>query len=78
MCATFVVRYRVDFVDDYGADAAEVLARFAGGEQDVKRLGRGNEDMRRATQHLRAIFGESIAGADAGADFGAQIAAGEG
>ena len=68
--AALVVGDGVDFVDDDGADAAEVLARLAGGEQDVERLGRGDEDVRRVAQHGGALFGERVAGADAGADFG--------
>jgi hypothetical protein len=36
MGATLVVRDGVDLVDDDGADAAEILTRLAGGEQDVE------------------------------------------
>ena len=74
--AAFVVGDGVDLVDDDGADAAEVLARLARGEQDVKRLGRGDEDVRRVAEHGGALFGERVAGADSGADLGAEIAAG--
>ena len=75
MRAALVVGYGVDFVDDHGADAAEVFARFAGGEEDVEGLGRGDEDVRRVAEHGGTLFGEGVAGADGGADFGAEIAA---
>ena len=73
--AALVVGDGVDLVDDDGADMAEVLAGFAGGEQQVERLGRGDEDVRRVAQHARALAGQRVAGADAGADRRAEIAA---
>ncbi len=75
MGAALVVGYGVDFVDDNGADAAEMLARFAGGEEDVEGLGGGDEDVRRVTEHGGTLFGEGVAGADGGADLGTEIAA---
>ena len=45
MRAAFVVGYSVDFVDDDGADATEVFAGFAGGEEDVERFGCCDEDV---------------------------------
>ena len=71
MGAAFVVGYGVDFVDDDGADAAEVLAHLAGGEKDVEGFGCGDEDVGRVAKHRRTLFGEGVAGANAGADFGA-------
>ena len=68
--AALVVGDGVDLVDDDGADAGEVLAGLAGGEQDVEGLGRGDEDVGRMLEHRRAVFGERVAGADAGADLG--------
>ena len=73
--SAFVVGYGVDFVDDDGADAAEMFAGFAGGEEDVEGLGRGDEDVGRVAEHGGTLFGEGVAGADGGADFGAKIAA---
>ncbi len=78
MGAALVVGDGVDFVDDDGADAAEVFARFACGEEDVEGFGRGDEDVRRVAEHGGALFGEGVAGADAGADLGAEIAARQG
>jgi hypothetical protein len=68
--AALVVGDGVDLVDDDGADVAEVLARFGRGEQEVEGLGRGDEDVGRVAQHARALAGEGVAGADAGADGG--------
>jgi hypothetical protein len=78
MGASLVVGDGVDLVDDDGLDAGEVEARLACGEQDVERLGRGDEDVRRMLEHREAVLGERVAGADAGADFGAEIAARDG
>ena len=68
--AALVVGYSVDFVDDHGADTAKMLARFAGGEEDVKGLGRSDQDVRRVAEHGGTFLGEGVAGADAGADLG--------
>ncbi len=75
MGAAFVVGYGVDLVDDDGADAAEVFAGFAGGEEDVEGFGGGDEDVGRVAEHGGALFGEGVAGADAGADLRAEVAA---
>ena len=54
---------RVDLVDDDRVDRAEDLARLRG-EQEVERLRRGDEDVGRSAQHLRAFLGGRVAGAD--------------
>ena len=73
--AALVVGYGVDLVDDDGADAAEMFAGFAGGEEDVEGFGGGDEDVRRVAEHGGTLFGERVAGADGGADLGAEVAA---
>ncbi len=70
MRAAFIVRDRVDFVDDDGADAAQILARLARRQQDVERLRRGDQDVRRMAQHPRAILGRGIARAHPGSYLG--------
>ena len=75
MGAAFVVGYGVDFVDDDGADAAEMFAGFAGGEEDVEGLGGGDEDVGWVAEHGGTLFGEGVAGADCGADLGTEVAA---
>ena len=77
MGSAFVVCDGVDFVDDDGANAAEVFAGFACGEEDVEGFGGGDEDVRRIAEHGCALFGEGVAGTDSGADFGGEIAASE-
>ncbi len=76
VCAALVVGYGVDLVDDDGADAAEVFPALSGGEEDVEGFGCGDEDVRRVAEHGGTLFGEGVAGADAGADLRAEIAAG--
>ncbi len=78
MGSALVVGYSVDFVDDDGAYAAEVFAGFAGGEEDIKGFRRGDEDVRRIAEHGGTVFGEGVAGADAGTDFRGEVAAFEG
>ena len=76
--AALVAGDGVDLVHDEGANAAQGLTRFRGGEQDVEAFGRGDEDVRRMAQHGRAILLERVAGTHAGADLWAEIAALEG
>jgi hypothetical protein len=68
VCAPLVADDRVDLVDDHGVDACEPFARPRRGQQDVERLGRRDEDVRRALRHLRALARGGVAGADADAD----------
>ncbi len=75
MRAAFVVGHGVNFVDDDGLDIAQNGAAFFGGKQDVKRLGRGDQNVRRPLQHGAALVHERVAGADGGADLGHQQAA---
>ncbi len=78
MGASLVVGDGVDLVDDDGLDAGKILARLPCCEQDVERLGCGDEDMRRVPEHCGAVLGKRVASADAGADLGTEIAAGDG
>ena len=55
---------RVDLIDDHGLDAREPISRLAG-EQEVERLGGGDEDLRRPARQLRALFGRGVTGAHA-------------
>ncbi len=76
--SALVVGYSVDLVDDDGADSAEVLAGFAGGEEDVEGLRGCDEDVGRVAEHGGALFGEGVAGADSGADLSGEVASFEG
>jgi hypothetical protein len=73
--AALVVGDGVNLIHDHGAHAGEVLAALAGGQQQVERLRRGDQDVRRMLEHREALFGQSVSGAHGGADLGAQIAA---
>ena len=68
MGAAFVVGHGVDFVHDDGFDGSEDFAAFRGGQEDVKRLGSSDQDVRRARQHRAALVGERVSGAHGGAN----------
>ena len=54
--AALVAGDGVDLVDDHGRGAARAASRLLlGGEQDVERLGRRDEDVRRAPHHRLAL-----------------------
>ena len=55
-------RHGVDFVDDHRLDVAEHLARLRR-EQQVQRLGRRDENVRRIAEDLPAVGGGRVAGA---------------
>src|ERR1700733_812602 len=78
MGAALVVGDGVDLIDDEGADLAEILARLAGGEEDVEGFGGGDEDVGRVAEHRRTILGEGVAGAHGSADLGREVATIEG
>jgi hypothetical protein len=66
--AALVAGDGVDLVDDHRADVAEGGAALLGGEQDVERLRRGDQDVRRPLGHLGALAHRRVAGADADPD----------
>ena len=53
--AAFVVGHSVDFIEDQGVDAPQSAPAAARGEQDVQRLGRGDEDVWGLFRHLLAF-----------------------
>jgi hypothetical protein len=54
----------MDLVDDHRLDRAEDLARLRG-QQQVERLGRRDQDVRRRAEHLRPLARGGVARADA-------------
>ena len=66
--AALVRRQRVDLVDDHGARGREHRAARLRAEQDVERLRRGDDDVRRAAAHAVALACGRVAGAHPGAD----------
>ena len=55
------LQHGVDLVDDDHACRLEHHPRALGGEQQIERLGRGDEDVRRSAQHRRALVLRCVA-----------------
>ena len=68
MGAALVRRDGVDLVDDDRARGREHRAPGLGAEQNVERLRRRHQDVRRAAAHALALGRGRVAGADPGAD----------
>ena len=66
--AALVVGDGVDFVHDDGLDIAQNRAALFRGQQDVERLGRGDQNVRRPLQHRPPLVHQRVAGADGGAN----------
>ncbi len=66
--AALVVDHGVNFVHDQGSRRAQRLAALLGRQQDVERLGRGDQNVRRPLQHLAALPGGGVPGAQGGAN----------
>ena len=66
--AALVAGDGVDLVDDRGADVREHGAPALAGEQDVERLRRGHQDVRRLPAHGFARRARGVSGAHHGAD----------
>ena len=60
--------HRVDLVDDDGAHRAQHLAAALGRQQQIQRLGRRHQNVRRRPQHRRALGLRRVAGAHGGGD----------
>ncbi len=75
MRAALVIGDGVNFIDDDSLDVVQDGAALVGGQQDVQRLGRGHQDVRRTTQHVAPLFHERVAGADGCPNLGHQQAA---
>jgi hypothetical protein len=72
MHAPLVVGDRVNFVDDHRFDIAQNRAALFGSEQNVERLGRRHQNVRRPLQHQPTVLGERVASTNGGANFGHQ------
>ena len=60
--------HRVDLVDDDGPDGAQHEAAALRRQQEVERLRRGDQDVRRRSEHRRPIGRRRVTGADGGGD----------
>src|SRR5579875_3381710 len=58
----------MNLIDDHGRHAAEEFPRSLRGQQNVERLGRGDQDVGRLAQHSPAIAHRRIAGSYRGAN----------
>ena len=56
MRAALVVGDSVDLVDDHRLNMAQDGTAAIGGQQDVKRLRRGDQNVRRTLQHRAPLF----------------------
>ena len=68
--AALVAGDGVDLVHDHGAHAPEPLAAPLGGDEQVERLGRGDQEVRGLPEHGRARGRGRVAGADDRAELG--------
>src|SRR5437868_1326107 len=75
MRATFVIGDSVNLIDDHGLHLVQNGTTLFRSEQYVKRLRRGDQDVRRTLQHQAAVGGKGIAGADGTANLRHQQAA---
>ena len=66
--AAFVIGDGVDFVHDYGFNIAQNLSAALGCEQNIKRLGRRDQNVRRMFEHRPPLMHERVAGSDRGAN----------
>ena len=60
----------MDLVDDDGARGPQHVAAALGGKEQVQRLGRGDQNVRRGPKHRGPLGGRRIAGAHRGRDVG--------
>ena len=74
VAAAPVTRERVDLVDDERADVVQRRAAALGGDHQVQRLGRGDEDMRRAADDRLPLGLRRVAAAHGSADDGQVVA----
>ncbi len=68
------LQHRVDLVHDHDARGPQHLAGLLRGEEQVERLGRGDEDVRRRAQHRRALVLGRVAASHRGRDLRRRIA----
>src|SRR5882757_5543031 len=75
MRAALVIGYGVNFVHDYGFHVPQDGPALFRREQNVERLRRSNQNVRRAFKHGPALVRERVAGADRSANLRHQQAA---
>src|SRR5215472_14903859 len=68
MSAALVVSDGVDFVDDHRPDSSQNFAASPSGQQDIERLGSGDQNVRWMCEHGAAFVRERVAGAHCSAN----------
>ena len=63
MRAALVARDGVDLVDDHRLDRAQRLTTLRAGDEEVERLGGGDDEARRLAHHRGALRARGVAGA---------------
>ena len=74
VAAALVAGQRVHLVDDHGAHAAQQRPRRGGGQEEVERLGRRDEEVGRLLLHGGPLGRRRVAGADGDAQPGVGVA----
>ena len=74
MASALVARERVDLVHDHGVRGREELTAAGGGEQQVERFRRRDQDVGRLPGHPGPLGGRRVSGAEFGAERGNRIA----
>ena len=69
VCSPLVVGDRMNLIHDHRSHVSQNLPALFRSQQNVKRLRRSHEDVRRTLQHLASFFGQRVACAHCGADF---------
>ena len=75
MRAALIIGHRVNLVHDHGANGAQILPRLRTRQQQVQRLGRGHQDVRRCLQHRQPLLRQGVARAHAGTNLRQEVAA---
>src|SRR2546430_4905911 len=68
MCAALVISYCMDFIYDNGFHTPQNCAAALGREQDVQRLRRRYENVRRPLEHRPPLVHERVAGTNRSAN----------
>ena len=64
MRAALVAQHGVNFIDNHGGDTAQHIAAVNTGQQQVQRLGRTDQNMRRIFQHFLPVRRRRVAAAN--------------
>ena len=69
MRAALVVRHGMNLIDDHRFNCSQDVAALFGGQQNVQRFGRRDQNVRRMRQHRAALVHQRVARAHSDTDF---------